>query len=141
MHNTQLKQVNDYADSTLTTLNEFTSRVPLQRITIHLHSVSQMINTGLGSVSSSVKLSNKLLSAHETFCKATGRGRPGSADQRTQAAFEYVADAFLYQASWLEQYKTRKETAMTFVSSSIVRRGKYDANLRGIGVQYGDTAG
>lgn len=75
-----------------------------------------MINTGLGSISSSVKLSEKLVAAHAAFRARTGRGKPGSAEQRTQTAFEYVLDAFKYQASWLEQYKTRKETAMSFVS-------------------------
>lgn len=75
-----------------------------------------MINTGLGSVSSSVKLNDKILSAHTSFCMHTERGKPGTADQRTHTALEYVADAFRYQASWLEQYKTRKETAMSFVS-------------------------
>jgi hypothetical protein len=126
---TQLKQVNDYSDSQdaanklnigarspkITDIEARDSRVKLQGITIQLHQVSQMLNTGLGSISSSEKLSKKLLDAHTVFCQRTGRGRPGTSVSRTQGAFQYVLDAFCYQASWLEQYKTRKETAMSFV--------------------------
>lgn len=94
------------------------TRQTLSSITRQLHQVSQMINTGLGSSSSAVKLSVKLLQAHEEFCRRTGRGAPGTAVSRTHTAIQYVHDAYLYQQSWLEQYKTRKETAMNLVGFS-----------------------
>lgn len=97
-------------------MHDFDSRKELSRITRQLYSVSQMINTGLGSASSAVKLSVKLLEAHTQFCQRTGRGGPGTSVTRTHTALQYVHDAYLYQQSWLEQYKTRKETAMGFVS-------------------------
>lgn len=133
---TQLKKVNDYSDTQdaanklnqggeppkITDTEAQASRMKLQGITIQLHQVSQMLNTGLGSISSSEKLSRKLLDAHTVFCERTGKGQPGTAVSRTQGAFQYVLDAFCYQASWLEQYKTRKETAMAFVSPGQVNQ-------------------
>lgn len=110
----------------------------LQAITIHLHQVSQMLNTGLGSANSSIKLSGKLANSHAAFCQRTSRGAPGTIVSRTQGAFQYVLDSFLYQNNWLEQYKTRKETAMGFVRFRI----PFEAVLvlTSAGVQHGHAA-
>ncbi|KAF4946259.1 hypothetical protein FSARC_14242 [Fusarium sarcochroum] len=94
---TELQKVNNYSD------------------------ISQMINTGLGSSSSAAKLSVKLLEAHKQFCQRTGLGAPGTAVSRTQTAIQYVHDVYLYQQSWLEQYKTRKETAMNLVFNMVTQ--------------------
>lgn len=74
-----------------------------------------MLNSGLGSIASSIKLGEKLLGAHLMFCKRTGREVTTSAEQRTEAALEYIRDSVYYQASWLEQYKARKDTAINLV--------------------------
>ncbi|KAL6412650.1 hypothetical protein AUP68_03855 [Ilyonectria robusta] len=143
---TQLKKVNDYSDSQdlenmqTEDMHDFDSRKELSSITRQLYSVSQMINTGLGSASSAVKLSVKLLEAHTQFCQRTGRGGPGTSVSRTHTALQYVHDAYLYQQSWLEQYKTRKETAMGFVSllTPYIRGPRL---TMGIGVQHGHARG
>lgn len=75
-----------------------------------------MLNTGMGSSESSIKLSTKLLLAHREFCQRTNKGKPGTTISRTQSAFQYVRDAFEYHHSWLETYIARKENAMNFVS-------------------------
>lgn len=118
----QLKQVNDYSDSQgqaqgddAVQIGNASTRIKLHGITTQLHSVSQMINTGLGGVQSSIKLSKRLLEAHALFCERAGRGKPGSMVGRTHAIFRYVLDSFLYQEHWLAQYRSRKETAMNFV--------------------------
>ncbi|KAF4995291.1 hypothetical protein FGRMN_5256 [Fusarium graminum] len=124
---TELQNVNDYSDSLDSmgaesqNLYGFETRRTLSYITRQLHNVSQMINTGLGSSSSAVKLSAKLLQVHEEFCRRTGRGSPGIAVSRTHTAIQYVHDAYLYQQSWLEQYKTRKETAMNLVFNMVTQ--------------------
>ncbi|KAF4442823.1 hypothetical protein F53441_11651 [Fusarium austroafricanum] len=125
---TQLKKVNDYSDSLDAAgvqSHDSNSRQTLSSITRQLHQVSQMINTGLGSSSSAVKLSAKLLEAHQRFCEQTGRGAPGTAVSRTNTAIQYVHDAYLYQQHWLEQYKTRKETAMSFVFNMVTQGDSY----------------
>jgi hypothetical protein len=63
-----------------------------------------------------VKLSSKLLEAYKQFCHQTGRGLPDTAASQTEAAIQYIHDAYVYQESWLEQFKARKETAMNFIS-------------------------
>lgn len=141
----QLKKVNDYADSQTNSdtmnhgkLGDVEGRMSLQAITIHLHQVSQMLNTGLGSANSSIKLSGKLVNSHAAFCQRTGRGKPGTIVSRTQGAFQYVLDSFLYQNNWLEQYKTRKETAMGFVCSKNLLEAVLV--LTSAGVQHGHAA-
>ncbi|KAJ4245253.1 hypothetical protein NW762_014123 [Fusarium torreyae] len=124
---TELQKVNNYSDSLdivdmkSRDLYGSDARQTLSSITRRLHQVSQMINTGLGSSSSAVKLSVKLLEAHKQFCQQTGKGTPGTAVSRTQTAIQYVHDAYLYQQSWLEQYKTRKETAMNLVFNMVTQ--------------------
>jgi hypothetical protein len=92
------------------------SREKLSSITRELHYVSQLLDTGLARSRSAVKLSAKLLQAHEQFCHPTGRGLPGTAASQTQAAIQYIHDSYVCQNSWLEQFKARKETAMQLVS-------------------------
>uniref|UniRef100_A0A0B7K255 Uncharacterized protein n=2 Tax=Bionectria ochroleuca TaxID=29856 RepID=A0A0B7K255_BIOOC len=123
---TQLKKVNDYADNQAegspTKPGDQDGRTQLQRITIELHQVSQMLNTGLASAQSSMRLSEKLLQAHTLFCQRTQQGSPGTSVSRTQSAFQYVKDAFEYHNNWLKSYKTRKETAMNFVFNMVTQQ-------------------
>ncbi|RBR05719.1 uncharacterized protein FIESC28_11308 [Fusarium coffeatum] len=123
----QLHKVNNYSDSLDSAgmgnrdPRDSETRQTLSSITRQLHDVSQMIDTALGSSSAAVKLSTKLLQAHEEFCRRTGRGATGTAVSRTQTAIQYVHDAYLCQQSWLEQYKARKETAMNLVFNMVTQ--------------------
>ncbi|VUC27343.1 unnamed protein product [Clonostachys rosea] len=123
---TQLKRVNDYADNQAEgnpiKTGDQDARSQLQRITIELHQVSQMLNTGLASAQSSMRLSEKFVQAHALFCERTKQGSPGTSISRTQSAFQYVKDAFEYHNSWLKSYKTRKETAMNFVFNMVTQQ-------------------
>jgi hypothetical protein len=118
----QLRKVNDYSESLKITrrqnqsAHDFDSREKLASITRQLHYVSQLLDTGVGRTMSAVKLSSKLLEAHKQFCHQTGRGLPDTAASQTEAAIQYTHDAYVYQESWLQQFKARKETAMNFVS-------------------------
>lgn len=123
----QLDQVDAYTRSqshgllSLSLASDLASRTQLQQITLRLHTVSEMLNSGLGSIASSIKLGEKLLTAHSVFCKRTGRDVPRPAEQRTEAALEYIRDSVYYQASWLEQYKARKDTAMSLVFNMVTQ--------------------
>jgi hypothetical protein len=74
-----------------------------------------MLNSGIGSIASSIKLSEKLLASHNILNEHNRSHVSGSAEQRTEAALQYILDSVHYQASWLEQYKARKDTAMSLV--------------------------
>ena len=96
------------------------NRLVLEGITIQLHGVSQMINTGLPSLFKSIDLCEKLLASHKQYlslAKATDPIHGGPAAYHTQGMLQYTLDAFRHQLSWLEAYKVRKETAMNFVST------------------------
>ncbi|KPM39332.1 hypothetical protein AK830_g7256 [Neonectria ditissima] len=97
------------------TLRDMEGRFELEGITIHLNQVSQMINTGLSSVFSSIQHSERLLSAHKTFCERNRIGAPGTLVDRTNGILHYLLDAFQCQQNYLNGYNLRKETAMNFV--------------------------
>ncbi|KAI3571574.1 hypothetical protein IWW34DRAFT_838586 [Fusarium oxysporum f. sp. albedinis] len=123
----QLRKVNEYSESLKITrgqnqgAHDFDSREKLSSITRQLHYVSQLLDTGVGRTRSAVKLSSKLLEAHKQFCHQTGRGLPDTAASQTEAAIQYLHDAYVYQESWLEQFKARKETAMNFVFNMVTQ--------------------
>ncbi|KAK7418095.1 hypothetical protein QQZ08_011382 [Neonectria magnoliae] len=97
------------------TLRDMEGRFELEGITIHLNQVSQMINTGLSSVFSSIQHSERLLSAHKTFCERNHIGTSGTLVDRTNGILHYLLDAFRCQQNYLNGYNLRKETAMNFV--------------------------
>ncbi|VTT78032.1 unnamed protein product, partial [Fusarium fujikuroi] len=127
-------KVNDYSQSLKLARgqnqrsHDFDSREKLFSITRQLHYVSQLLDTGVGRTRSAIKLSSKLLEAHKQFCHQTGRGLLDTSVSQTEAAIRYIHDAYVYQESWLEQFKARKETAMNFVFN-MVTQGDSTINL------------
>ncbi|KAI5458576.1 hypothetical protein BGZ63DRAFT_49274 [Mariannaea sp. PMI_226] len=97
------------------TLRAMEARRELEGLTILLNQVSQMINTGLSSVFSSIQLSDRMMAAHKTFCQRNYMDAPGSIVDRTHSMMKYLLDAFYCQQNYFNGYNLRKETAMNFV--------------------------
>ncbi|OIW29321.1 hypothetical protein CONLIGDRAFT_680170 [Coniochaeta ligniaria NRRL 30616] len=121
----QIKQVNDYSDKQEAAptkrlrRNDSDSRVMLENITKELHLVSQTADSGIANAHMAIKLGEKMLADHATFCMGS---EPARAVRETHDTLEYVRDSFYCQRDWLTTYKARKDTAMNFVFNMVTQQ-------------------
>ncbi|KAK5997632.1 hypothetical protein PT974_02996 [Cladobotryum mycophilum] len=125
---TQIGQVNDYSDrqteSTAGNMSrhESESRAMLEKITKQLHLVSQTADSGIANAHMSIKLCEKMLTAHATYCMGPRPINLPKTVRETHGALEYIRDSFYCQRDWLTTYKARKDTAMNFVFNMVTQQ-------------------
>jgi len=92
----------------------------LENITMELHLVSQIADSGIAGAHMSIKICERMLQAHDSFIMSKlqqmAERKALVTVRNTHVALEYVRDSFYCQRDWLTTYKARKDTAMNFVS-------------------------